>query len=35
MSSPNIEFVQHILVETYFILQHTKNKTKNNSNKSS
>ncbi len=28
MSSPNIELVQHILVETYFILQHTNNKTK-------
>lgn len=28
MSTSNIELVQHILVETSFILQHTENKTK-------
>ena len=28
MSTSNVELVQHILVETSFILQHTENKTK-------
>jgi hypothetical protein len=28
MSTSNIELVQHILVETSFILQHTESKTK-------